>query len=283
MDDPQARVRAVLEVDATASELAALLEEVRSRGLGVNAVPAGSAGSGGVRAIRMDAAARTTQALGHEVANYLGTIRTMAYLLAEEVPAGSDARGDVDTVTDTVDAGIRFLETIRGFVHPELLGDGVTDLNAVVREAEPTLRDAMAPRASVAPRLAERPLWVRGDAGPLGRVVGDLVRAAASCAARGEVVAIETGGPGAESRAELLVRVRGRELQPDVLARIFEPFVADRGYEGGLRLPTVYAVVTQSGGAVAVEAEPGAVVTFRVGLPSAEAPAAVGRPGGRVL
>jgi two-component system cell cycle sensor histidine kinase/response regulator CckA len=81
-----------------------------------------------------------------------------------------------------------------------------------------------------------------------------------------------TGAAAGDGAAMLVVRARGRVLEPEALARVFEPFIADRGHEGGLRLPTVYAVVTESGGSVAAESSPAEGTTIRIGLPLAEPP-----------
>ena len=274
MSDPSVRQRAVLAVRATEAELAGLLAELRGRGLEAERSPVEAPA---LQAVRMEAAAQTARVLAHEIANYLGSIRTMLYLLEDEVPAGSDAQADLHTVTQTVEAGAQFLAAIRGFVHAEPLGNEATDLNAVVRGAERELRGVLPSRAALALRLADAPLWVRGEAPRLTRLAAHLVAAVASGMAPGSEVVLETardgtGAAAGDGAAMLVVRARGRVLEPEALARVFEPFIADRGHEGGLRLPTVYAVVTESGGSVAAESSPAEGTTIRIGLPLAEPP-----------
>jgi len=278
MGETDQRRRAIIEVEGTASALTGVPELLQGHGLAVRPAPSSAPGPDAVRAARMDASARTSRALAHEVANYLGTIRTMAYLLVEEVPEGSEARADVETVRETVEAGTRFLEAVRGFVHPEPLGDGPSDLNAVVRDAAAPLQDALASHGRVALRLVQGALWVRGDAGRLRRLVLDLGRAAAAGAPDGGVLTLATIAEGGDGTVGLTAEVPSRRVDADTLASFFEPFVADRGYEGGLRLPTVYAAVVGSGGGVSAGWAPEGGLAISLVLPAASAGPQQGAP-----
>ena len=237
-------------------------------------------GPDAVRAERMDAASRMARVLAHEIANYLGSARTMLYLLGEELGPDPRAREDLDVVVRTVDSATRLVGALRGFAHAPTLGAGPADLNAALRDAEPALRALLPAGKTLHLALAKEALAVPADAARLVQLALDLVACADRALPVGGRIDLTTArapGEAGAAHALLVVRDDGPGVDPATAERIFEPFVFDNAHDTGLRLPTVYATVARSGGSMWVESAPGAGTAIRVVLPLApERPRASG-------
>jgi signal transduction histidine kinase len=215
-------------------------------------VPAPSPASD--RANRLDAAARTSGALAHEMANYLGAISTWVYILQEDLGKGPGAREELGFILESVETATRFVKDLRAFAHPHAFGPDRTDLNAVVRGLEPRLRESLPGAVRLELRLAPEPLWVNGRVSALEPLVGDLVARAVEAVREGGTVAVESSpAPDGGAGARLVVRDDGAALDVDRVARFFEPFALGRVQGSGLRLSLLYAAVRESGGTAGVE------------------------------
>lgn len=215
------------------------------------------------RALRLEASARTSGALAHEMANYFGAISTWVYILQEELGKNSGVREELNFVVEAIESGTRFIKDLRAFAHPSSFGPDRTDLNAVVRGLEPRLQESLKGGGRLELRLADEALWVNGRVAALEPLVADLVARAADALGESGTVVVETSrrgpegdvvpGGGVGAGVRLVVRDDGRGLESDQVKRFFEPFAVGRVRGSGLRLSMLFTAVRENGGVASVE------------------------------
>ncbi len=82
-------------------------------------------------------------------------------------------------------------------------------------------------------------------------------------------------GPNVLPQKVIFIADTGPGIEPEHQGRIFEPFFTTRGKDSGtgIGLFVVCQALSDMGGAVRVESEPGKGATFIVSLPAAQSPA----------
>lgn len=174
------------------------------------------------------------------------------------------------------------------------------DLNETVSSLVPLLSRLIGERIEIETALGAERSCVRADPTQVEQVLMNLVVNARDAMPAGGTLTIETTDAELDEKdappevepgpyTVVVVRDTGQGIDPDARSHLFEPFFTTRG-EGkgtGLGLATVYGIVKQSGGFVAVESELGQGAEFRVYLPSTEEPSRAepptrveGAPGG---
>jgi CheY-like chemotaxis protein len=122
---------------------------------------------------------------------------------------------------------------------------------------------------------------VRADHGHLKQVLMNLAANARDAMAGGGNVSIETANvtlpraasAGADAFIALSVIDTGAGMTAETAEHLFEPFFTTKGLGKGtgLGLSIVHSIVTDLGGTIHVESDPGAGATFTIYLPRAEA------------
>jgi PAS domain S-box-containing protein len=215
--------------------------------------------------------------LSHELRNPLAPIRNAIYILNHADPAGEQAgrarriiERQAEQMTRLVDELLDVTRIARGKI--ELRRDRL-DLAQLVRRAGEDHAGLMRERGiELSVEVPREPAWTDGDRVRLAQVVGNLLQNSAKFTPPGGRVtlALELVRGG----AEIHVRDTGSGMEPDLLSRVFEPFVqAERTLARtsgglGLGLAMVKGLTEMHGGSVrAASAGPGQGAELVVRLP----------------
>jgi PAS domain S-box-containing protein len=232
---------------------------------------------------RMEAVGRLAGGVAHDFNNLLTAILGYASIVDAELPPGDPLREDVTAITQAAGSASSLVRQLLAFSRRQMLRPEELDLTTVVDRVVPLLRRLAGERVAFRAALADGLPGVRADPGQLEQVLVNLVVNARDAMPDGGSVTVETADvtiDEAEARTQLGLRPghyvaltvtdTGHGMDRDVRERVFEPFFTTKepGRGTGLGLATVYGIVKQSDGYIAVSSEPGQGASFRVLLPA---------------
>jgi two-component system CheB/CheR fusion protein len=217
----------------------------------------------------------------------LAPIKNSLYILGRAAAGGDQARRAQAVIERQVDQLARLvddlLDVTRITRNKIKLQRQRLELNQLVRHSLDDQR-SLFDKAGVHLELhpAPRPVYVDADWNRLAQVIGNLLQNAAKFTGRGGATLVTIQAERAESRAVIQVVDTGVGMEPEMVARLFQPFSQadsslDRAKGGlGLGLALVKGLIELHGGAVtAHSAGPGKGAEFTMQLPLAmEEPAA---------
>jgi signal transduction histidine kinase/CheY-like chemotaxis protein len=222
---------------------------------------------------------RFLASLSHELRNPLGAIALAAETL-QHPSAGAEGRRFAAEIIGRQVAQLRrllddLLDTARAVYGKLNLEPRTVDLREI---ASAVMSDHVRrPGTRAAIELAGDPAWIKADPARVTQMVDNLLDNALKYGARRVEVRIGVE----DGSAVLTVRDDGQGIRPDLLPRLFEPFVQgeqpiDRQHGGlGLGLALVRRLAALHGGSISAEsAGPGKGSAFSIRLPSAPPPAA---------
>ncbi|HUP33538.1 MAG TPA: PAS domain S-box protein [Gaiellaceae bacterium] len=233
---------------------------------------------------KLEAVGRLAGGVAHDFNNMLTAIGGYTDFALEHAAAGSPLRSDLDEIRKATDRATLLTRQLLAFSRKQVLKPELLNLNGIVLELQSMLRPLIGEDVVITTQLDPALGPIEADPGQLHQVVMNLVVNARDAMPEGGRVSIETAnadvdGDGADDDAiepgryiTLTVRDAGEGMDEQTLAQIFEPFFTTKeSAKGtGLGLATVYGIVKQSGGYVAVESELGAGSAFTIYLRRAD-------------
>jgi signal transduction histidine kinase len=225
-----------------------------------------------IQAAKLAAVGEMVAGIAHELNNPLTTVTGFTELLLEDIPENAPQRADMELILreshrarDVVRRLLDFSrqsESVRARVN---LNEIVTDVIALMEHFIHT----SGVRLDV--NLEKDLPWVSVDQNQMKQVLINLLYNALQAMTAGGGLTVCTAAQMRDGRQWLTVAVRdtGVGIPIEHKDRIFEPFFTTKANDGGtgLGLSVTYGIVTDHGGFIDVESEPGAGSCFTVWLP----------------
>jgi signal transduction histidine kinase/ActR/RegA family two-component response regulator len=232
------------------------------------------------QAQKMEAVGRIAGGIAHDFNNLLTVVIGCGELLRAELQGGPLA-GHVHEILRSAQRAAGLTRQLLAYSRRQVLQPKVIDLNTIVGDMQAILRRVLEENLRIEMRLAPELPRIRADQSQVEQVVMNLAINARDAMPHGGTLLLETaalevpeGAPDAEAPPGSWVRLSisdtGTGIPPEVRAHLFEPFFTTKGVGqgSGLGLSTVYGIVTQSGGHIAVDTEVGRGTSFRIYLPA---------------
>ncbi len=234
------------------------------------------------QAQKMEAVGKLAGGIAHDFNNLLTIITGYTQLLLNRLGQEDPLVPDIQEIKKAGDRAAALTQQLLAFSRRQVLIPKVVDLNSIVANMETMLQRLIGEDIHLVTALDPALGRVKADPGQLEQVIMNLVVNARDAMPKGGKLTIETTNhdisqsyrrgqaviqPG--RYAMLSVSDTGCGMEPELQARVFEPFFSTKGQGKGtgLGLSTVYGIVKQSDGYIFVYSEPGCGSTFKIHLP----------------
>ncbi|MDX2060539.1 MAG: ATP-binding protein [Gemmatimonadales bacterium] len=223
------------------------------------------------QAQRMEAVGQLAGGVAHDFNNLLTAILGYTSLLEGDLPENDRRRHDASEIRRAAERASDLTRQLLAFGRRQLLRAGVLDANEVISGTQSLLRRLIPETIEIRVDLAPDAGTILADRGQIEQVVVNLAVNARDAMPKGGRLTITTRPDRTDDGPVVLIRVDddGVGMDESTRSRAFEPFFTTKevGAGTGLGLATVYGIVRQSGGDVALVSAPGRGTTVTVSLP----------------
>jgi signal transduction histidine kinase len=225
-----------------------------------------------IQAAKLAAVGEMAAGIAHELNNPLTSVTGFAELALDEIPEDTEMHKDIEIVLREALRARSVVRRLLDFARQSESTRARASLNEIVDDVV-ALSKHLIHTSGVVLRLdLEVTLpWVVVDANQMKQVLLNLVHNALQAMPNGGELKILTETVARNNRDWVVVSVMdtGVGISPMEQSRIFEPFYTTKGSQGGtgLGLSVTYGIVTDHGGQIEVESQPGKGSKFTVWLP----------------
>ncbi|MGH7420885.1 MAG: PAS domain S-box protein, partial [Candidatus Rokuibacteriota bacterium] len=245
------------------------------------------------QAQKMEAVGRLAGGVAHDFNNLLTVITGRGHMLLSRLKPGEPMHRDVELIQKTSQRAVALTSQLLAFSRKQVVQPRVLELGPLVADLAPMLQRMIGEDMELVVEPVQGSGRVRVDPSQMQQVLMNLAVNARDAMPGGGRVRVSIREVEVDEAAALhqtnlppgpyvtlAVSDTGTGMSAETAEHIFEPFFTtkEQGKGTGLGLSTVYGIVEQSRGHIAVRSEPGRGTTFVIHLPRVEEPLAPGRP-----
>ncbi|HWM87377.1 MAG TPA: response regulator [Kofleriaceae bacterium] len=229
---------------------------------------------------KLEAIGTLAGGVAHDMNNTLAAVIGLAELMRDDTDG--EIRAGLDQIIEASRRATELTRNLLGFSRRGKYRKERFELSSVVASVVPLLSRTL-PKGIELSSADTAALSVEGDSAQLGQVLVNLCLNASDAMSGQGRLAIEVAeaaigreragalGLAAGRYVTLTVSDTGCGMDRETLSRIFEPFFTTREQGRGLGLAMVYGTVTNHGGAIDVDSEPGRGTAIAIYLPAVQA------------
>lgn len=237
---------------------------------------------------KMEAIGRLAGGVAHDFNNILTVITGYTEFLLDDCLDNYNPRcQDIEQIRLAAERAASLTRQLLAFSRQQILQPEILNLNIVITNLNKMLARLIGEDIELVTRLRPGLGQVKIDPGQIEQVIMNVAVNARDAMPQGGQFIIETINIELDAKTVrryigvapgpyvmVCLRDTGQGMDAETRSRIFEPFFTtkEQGKGTGLGLATVHGIVTQSGGHIWVDSEPGQGATFRIYLPRIDRP-----------
>jgi two-component system cell cycle sensor histidine kinase/response regulator CckA len=234
------------------------------------------------QAQKMEAVGQLAGGLAHDFNNLLGVILGYCEILEAKSALPEPTREMILEIHNAGESAKKLTQRLLAFSRRQVLQPVVMDLNQAVNHMERMLGRLIGENVELISLLGNDLGKISADPSQVEQVLMNLAINARDAMPKGGQIIVKTANvqidetcarqhPFMEPGRYVMLTVSdsGTGMSLETQSHIFEPFFSTKpqGQGTGLGLSTVFGIVRQSGGSIAVYSEPGAGATFKIHFP----------------
>ena len=232
---------------------------------------------------KLEAIGQLAGGIAHDFNNLLTIITGYSEMALATLPSESPQREPITAVIQAAQRAAEMTGRLLAFSRQQPFNPKIVDVNQVIRNSEKMVWRLIGENIRLVTSYADSLDPIKADPSQLEQVILNLAVNARDAMPNGGTLTIRTlrrdldensrsqfPGCKAGNYTSLIVSDTGCGMTPEVQSRIFEPFFTtkEQGKGTGLGLATVYGIVRQFGGHIAVESTVNVGTTFTILFPA---------------